>query len=41
MIALIDEIDSAVSEACAIYASHADRVDERYQNFLRIIKVPE
>lgn len=36
--ALIDEIGSAVSEACAIYAIHKDRVDARYQNYLLLIK---
>ncbi|MBX5143974.1 DUF6331 family protein [Rhizobium lentis] len=40
MVALIDEIDSALSEACAIYAGQSERVDERYQNFLRIFKAP-
>ncbi|MDM9647769.1 DUF6331 family protein [Rhizobium sp. S163] len=41
MIALVGEIDSALSEGCAIYASQEDRVDERYQNFLRIIETPK
>lgn len=38
LLALIDEIGSAVSEACSIYAIHKGRVDARYQNYLRIIK---
>lgn len=38
LLALIDEIGSAVSEACSIYAIHKDRVDARYQNYLLIIK---
>lgn len=41
MITLIADVDSAILEACAIYAGQQDRVDERYQNFLRIIKTPE
>jgi len=41
MIALIADVDSAIFEACAIYAGQKDRIDERYQSFLRIIKTPE
>lgn len=39
MLALIGEINSALTEACAIYADREVRTDERYQNFLRIIEV--
>lgn len=38
LLALIDEIGTAVSEACLIYASHKDRAEVRYQNYLQIIK---
>lgn len=38
VIALVGEIDSAISEACAIYSGQQERIDERYENFLRIIK---
>lgn len=41
MITLIANVDSAILEACAIYAGQQDRVDERYQNFLRLIETPE
>ena len=39
LLALVGEIDSALTEGCAIYADQESRVDERYQKFLRIINV--
>lgn len=41
VLSLIGEIESALTESCAIYTSLKDRIDERYQNFLRIINVLE
>ncbi|MBO9102180.1 MULTISPECIES: hypothetical protein [unclassified Rhizobium] len=38
VIALVGEIDSAISEGCAIYSGQQERIDERYESFLRIIK---
>ena len=38
LLALVEEIGSAVTEACLIYASQKDRVDARYQNYLQIFK---
>ncbi len=41
MLALIDEIDTAVTAACNIYAVHKDDIDSRYQNYLHRLTSPE
>ncbi len=41
LLALIDEIDSAVTSACNIYALHKDDIASRYQNDLHRLTSPE
>lgn len=41
MLALIDEIDVAVTAACNIYAVQKDDIDLRYQNYLDRLTPPE